>query len=53
MIAQVITRVINYRIPFLGHLASGCSFRELHFSYPIGISTARKIEKYVLLLGLL
>ena len=30
---------------FSRYIASGCSFHDLHFSYRIGISTARKIFK--------
>ena len=45
----------NYQLQdsFFRYLASGCNFHELHFSYRIGISTASKIEKYVLVFGLL
>ena len=49
MIVQVTKKVINYRIPFSGYLASGCSFHDLHFSYWIGISTASKIVREVCL----
>ena len=47
IIVQVTKRVINYRIPFSRYLASGCSFHDLHFSYRIGISTARNIVRTV------
>ena len=48
MIVHLTKRVINYRISFSRCLASGCSFHDLHFSYRIVISTARKTENYVL-----
>jgi len=41
--------VVSYGILFSGHIASGCSFHNLHFSYRIGISTASKIVRAVCL----
>jgi len=52
MIVQVTKRVINNGIPFYSYLLSGCSFHELRISLRIGISTASKIEKYVVVFGL-
>ena len=52
MILQVTKRDINYRTPFYRYLASGCSFRGLHISFRIGVATASKIQKYVLVFGL-
>jgi len=53
MILQVTKRDVNYRIPFYRYLASGCSFHGLHIYFWIGIVTASKTEKYVLVFGLL
>ena len=47
MIVKMTKRVINYRIPISRYLASECSFHDLHFSYQIGISTARKTVRAV------
>jgi len=52
MIVQVTKIVINYRIPFYIYLVSECSFHDLHFSYRIGISPARKTEQYASEFGL-
>ena len=52
MIVQVTKRVINYGIHFFRYLASGCTFHEQHVTFRIGISTASKIEKHVLVFGL-
>jgi hypothetical protein len=52
MIVQETMRVINYRMPFFRYPKSGCSFYDLHFSFRTGVSTARKIEKYVLVFDL-
>ena len=49
---QVTKRVINYRGPVYRYLNSENSFHDLHFSYRIGISPARKIEHYVSVFGL-
>ena len=47
MIVQVTKRVINYEIPLYRCLVSECSFHDLHFSYRIGISTAKKTVRAV------
>ena len=52
MIVRVTKYVVNYRKLFFRYLASGCSFHGLHISDQIGISTASKIKKYVLVFGL-
>ena len=41
--------VIHYKLPFFRYLANGYSFRDLHFSYRIGISTASKVVREVCL----
>lgn len=37
----------NHHFYFFRYLASGCTFTDLHYSFRVGISTARKIVKEV------
>jgi hypothetical protein len=48
-LVQVTKSVIHYKLPFFRYLANGYSFRDLHFSYRIGISTASKVVREVCL----